>query len=136
MYLSVTLITSGVFSFLQITVLGSLASALVLFFYADNITVLWIFCSALGFFTGPIIPSAFAWANRYIEVTSIAQIVPQIGAAVGDIAMLSLVGFSYQNFGPYILWSYQLFLCAAICGISWIMMMLGCLHGDRFKSAE
>ena len=31
-------------------------------------TILWVFCTALGFFTGPIIPSAYAWANRYIEV--------------------------------------------------------------------
>ena len=52
----------------QIEVVGVLASSIVLYFFHNDISVLWVFCSALGFFTGPIIPSAFAWANRYIEV--------------------------------------------------------------------
>ena len=48
--------------------LGVLACNIILYFFRDNMTILWVFCTALGFFTGPIIPSAYAWANRYIEV--------------------------------------------------------------------
>ncbi|XP_067934027.1 sodium-dependent glucose transporter 1-like isoform X2 [Watersipora subatra] len=121
---------------LQVEVIGVLASTLVLFFLRDNITILWIFCSALGFFTGPIIPSAFAWANRYIEVTSTAQIVPQIGAAVGDVGFLMAVGYSYESYGPYTLWSYQLALASSICLVSWLLQIIGSLHGDRYKDTQ
>ena len=58
----------GILFVLQIEVLGVLACNIILYFFRDNMTILWVFCTALGFFTGPIIPSAYAWANRYIEV--------------------------------------------------------------------
>lgn len=116
--------------------IGVLGCALVLFFLHDNIVILWIFCSALGFFTGPILPSAFAWANRYIEVTSTAQIFPQIGAAIGDVALLMAVGYSYQHYGPYVLWSYQLGLCIAICITAWTMQIFGSFHGDRYNNTK
>ena len=58
----------GIVFLFQIEVLGVLACNIILFFFRDNMTILWVFCTALGFFTGPIIPSAYTWANRYIEV--------------------------------------------------------------------
>lgn len=117
-------------------VLGVLISALGLFFWHDNITLLWTFVVALGFFTGPVNPSAFAWANNYIEVSSTAQILPQIGAAIGDFAMLSAVGYSYQQLGPFVIWSYLLGLAAAIVGVSWLLQINGYLHGDRYTNNQ
>ena len=87
----------------------------------------------MGFFLGPIIPSAFAWANRYIELTSTSQIIPQIGAAFGDVGSLMAVGYSYQQYGPYIIWSYQIAFTSAICVIAWLMQITGTLHGDRYS---
>lgn len=115
---------------------GTLVCAVILFFAHDSIAVLWIFSVALAFFTGPIRPSAFAWANRYIDVTSMAQIVPQIGASLGDIAFLVGVGFSYEQHGPYVLWSYQLGLAVGICIVSWVLQTIGSLHGDRFRDPD
>ena len=69
----------------------------------------------------------------HLQVTATAQIIPQIGAALGDVAFLMLVGYSYQNYGPYTLWTYELILCAAICVVVWVMQIIGSIHGDRYK---
>ena len=116
--------------------IGLTISAFILYFYHQNITILWIFCTVLGFFTGPIFPSCFGWANRYIEVTSPAQMVAQIGGSIGDVAFLAGIGFSYQNYGPFVIWSYLLFLAVGLIVLSWIMQILGSLHGDRFSHID
>lgn len=113
-----------------------LVSTIVLFFLHENITILWVACAALGFFTGPIIPSAFAWTNRYIEVTAVAQMVPQIGAAVGDVIILSLLGHNYHHFGPIVIWSFEMGMAAGICLIAIIMQIFGSLHGDRYDNIK
>jgi len=119
---------------LQVEVCGAIASTIGLYFYHKNITVLWVLCPTMGFFIGPIIPSMFAWANNYIEVTSTAQIVPQLGAAVGDVVSLFTLGYSYKNYGPYVIWTYQLVLSAAIVATVWVMQILGSLHGERYQN--
>ena len=72
----------------------------------------------------------------HLQVTSTAQIVPQVGAAVGDVTFLMLVGYSYQQYGPYIIWSYQLVLCGSMCAVAWVMQVIGSLHGDRYKDSK
>ena len=116
--------------------IGLTISAFILHFYHQNITILWIFCAALGFFTGPIFPSCFGWANRYIEMTSTAQMVAQIGGSVGDVAFMAGVGFSYQNYGPFVIWLYIVAMAVGITVLSWIMQILGSLHGDRFSHID
>lgn len=125
-----------VFLFFQVNVYGFFSSTLLLYFLHDNLTILWIGCASMGFFAGPIIPSCFAWANRYIEVTSAAQIAPEIGAAIGDVVFLVVVGYSYQNFGPYIIWAFQIILGICLCLIACIMQILGSTHGDRYNSVD
>ena len=116
--------------------IGVTICTLMLFLYKQNITILWVFSTALGFFTGPIFPAYFAWANRYIEMTSVAQMVAQIGGSVGDVAFMAAVGFSYQNYGPFVIWSYLLSMAISITVLSWIMQIFGSLHGDRYSHVD
>ena len=45
----------------------------------------------MGFVRGPIIASGFAMVNRYMELTSLAQMIPYIGAAVADVVIMYMV---------------------------------------------
>lgn len=121
---------------LQIVVLGLILSTLFLFFFPEDLTVLWICSTALGVFYGPLIPSCYAWANRYIEVTAVVQMISHIGGALLDIGFLTAYGYSYQHYGPYSIWSYQLVFGAVICVSSWLMQLFGTLHGDRYDNTQ
>lgn len=75
-------------------------------------------------------------ANRYIELTSMAQMAPHFGAGVGDVTLMCLVAWSYQKFGPYSIWSYlmvvTIVLFCVVCG----MQIVGKLMGDRFEKKK
>lgn len=95
--------------------------------------MIWIFIIVLGVFNGPLIPSGFGWANRYIEVRSNVQIAPSIAGAIGDVLILSLMGLSYDITGPQSIWSYVLGMTATLTITSWLMYLIGHLHGDRYE---
>ena len=82
------------------------------------------------------VTASLSFIFLHLQVTSTAQIVPQVGAAVGDVTFLMLVGYSYQQYGPYIIWSYQLVLCGSMCAVAWVMQVIGSLHGDRYKDSK
>lgn len=65
-----------------------------------------------------------------------AQILPELGAALGDVGMLLALGWSYQTYGPYTLWPYMIGFCAGLAVISWALILLGYWHGDRFIKCE
>ena len=68
-----------------------------------------------------------------IEVTSAVQIVPQVGTALGDAVILTLMGYSYERNGPDSLWSYVLALSVSLVLVTIVMQLFGFLHGDRFE---
>ena len=123
-------------TYLQVEAIGMLTCTLTLFFLHDHITILWVFCSVLGFFTGPIIPTGFALTNRYIEMTAAALILPSIGGAIGDIFYLAGIGFAYKILGPDVLWSFQLSFAIAFCIVACIMQCFCSKHGDRYAAQE
>lgn len=85
----------------------------------------------LGVFSGPIISSAFAWANCYIEVTAAVQMIAHIGAAVGDVAVMSAMGYSYEVYGPYVVWDYLLGMAVGMVAIVWIGQFFGSCHEEK-----
>ena len=113
-----------------------LLSTLLLYFLHDDITVLWVAISSLGFFSGPLIPSVFAWANRYIDLTAAAQMSPSMGAAAGELVIMTAVGYSFQNYGAYTIWTYQLALAGSLCVLTIAMQLIANAHGDRFGEHE
>lgn len=117
-------------------VAGLLFSTLLLFFQHHDVTLLWVGVSSLGFFSGPLIPSVFAWANRYIDLTAAAQMSPSMGAAVGELVIMAAVGYSFQNYGPYTIWTFQLVLACGVCLTTIGMQLIANAHGDRFGEHE
>lgn len=75
--------------------------------------------------------------NRYIKVTALTQIIPQIGVAVCDVIALIAVGYSYQNYGPYSIWLVLLiFGVVSVFVASVCMQIVAHMLGDRFTSTE
>ena len=87
----------------------------------------------MGFVSGPIIASGFAMVNRYMELTSLAQMIPYIGAAVADVVIMYMVGYSYENYGPFSIWTHSLGISALVFTVTSGMFILGTIHGDRFE---
>ena len=107
-----------------------------MYFFHNNLVALWVLFLSLGFVSGPIIASGFAMVNRYMEITSLAQMIPQVGSAVADIIIMYMVGYSYDNYGPYSIWTHSLGISALVLTVSSGMFILGNIHGDRFKKDE
>jgi hypothetical protein len=96
-----------------------------------------ILVTVYGFFVGPGIPTAYAWANLYIEVTSAAQMCFHIGAAILDTLIILYIGISYDAYGPDVFWNLLLALSIALLFlISVIMQLLGSVMGDRFSKPD
>jgi len=77
----------------------NLISALVLFFYSDNHTALWLFLSCFGLFTGPIYPSGVAWTNRYIILTATGVMIPSIASGIADLSFMPVIGHFVEMLG-------------------------------------
>lgn len=109
-----------------------LIASLLLYFLYQNTTALWILFIIQGLAGGPIVAYGFGMINHYIEMTSVAQMVPQLGVALADILVMFAVGYSYENIGPYTIWSHLLALSGIIFTVVTVMQILGNLHGDRY----
>ena len=120
-------------TFLQIQATGLLIVSLLLYFLHMDETILWVLFICLGVCNGPLTASGFGMVNHYIEMTSMAQMVPQIGAAVGDLVILFAMGYSYEHYGPYSIWGHSLAIAVTLFTVVTAMQILGYLHGDRFQ---
>ena len=108
--------------------------SVLMYFLYNNITALWVLFVSLGAVSGPLAGSGFGMVNRYVEMNAAAQCVPQIGAAVGDLIIMSAVGYSYENFGPYSIWGHLVGICSVVFCVAIFMQILGNLHGDRYAT--
>jgi len=111
---------------------GNLISALVLFFYSDNHTALWLFVSCFGLFTGPIYPSGVAWTNRYIILTATGVMIPSIASGISDISFLPTFGHFVELLGIRVMTIFLLGYGVIICVLPFIMQSVACTRGDRF----
>ena len=57
-------------------------------------------------------------------------------SAVADIIIMYMVGYSYDNYGPYSIWTHSLGISALVFTVSSGMFILGNIYGDRFKKDE
>ena len=81
---------------------------------------------------GPLTTSGYSMVNRYITMNAFAQSIPQVGVAIGDTLIMFAVGYSYENYGPFTIWSYFLMIGVVSFSVVTIMQVLGHYHGDRF----
>lgn len=113
--------------------IGSLASALVLFFFGANKLVLWSCVCISGFLIGPCYPSGLAWADRYMIVTATGVTVLSIAAGVSDLSFLPIVGSFIDSMGIGVMTSFVLSFGVAICALPIAMTLVGRIRGDRFE---
>ena len=115
---------------------GNLANALVLYFFSDNIWVLYVCICVSGVFIGPCYPSSLAWANCYMVVTATGVTVLSIGAGVSDLTFLPAVGSTIDAMGISAMTIFVLDLSVACCALPILMSIVACYRGDRFERHE
>ncbi|XP_078699863.1 sodium-dependent glucose transporter 1-like [Branchiostoma floridae x Branchiostoma belcheri] len=67
---------------------------------ATNKAVFWAFTAILGLFVSPIFPGGTAWANRYLDASSIVFAICLFGASIGGIIANYVTGYLIEFSGP------------------------------------
>ena len=112
---------------------GILLSAISLVtFSGSDSTALWIIIQPIGFFTGPLFPSGMGWANFHLKITGVGITILVLGASIGAVAYMKMMGFLYDAYGPrtymYSLLGYGISMFV----ISALLDMLGWRHSKLF----
>ena len=112
---------------------GVLVTAICMVIFCGNSsTALWVLTQPMGFFTGPIIPSAVAWGNYHVQMTGVAITVILLGGSVGGVVYMKLIGYLYDKYGPSLFLYILLGFGIATFVLSIILDIVGTLHGGRF----
>ncbi|XP_078613675.1 sodium-dependent glucose transporter 1-like [Branchiostoma floridae x Branchiostoma japonicum] len=86
---------------LSVEITGVFISGIVLAVWgATNKTVFWVFTCILGLSVAPIFPGGTAWANQYLDASSIVFAICVVGASVGGTASNYLTGYLFEYVGP------------------------------------
>ena len=115
---------------------GSMISALVLYFYSSNITIIWVFSCISGFFVGPLYPTGIAWANRYITLTGVAYTITLIGGGLAGVSFTVAVGWLFENEGPEPMLYFVLGYSALACVLATAMHLVARTRGDKYEREE
>jgi hypothetical protein len=114
---------------------GVLLSSILLAIFANsNSTALWVLIQPIAFFIGPMWPTGVSWTDYHIELTGMGMASQMLGASVGFLFYLSLIGYLYDNIGPHS-FVYQA-AGTALFGfvIAVTLDIIGSRHGSRFES--
>ncbi|XP_067936877.1 sodium-dependent glucose transporter 1B-like [Watersipora subatra] len=115
---------------------GNLASAMVLYFFSDNVTVLWTCVCISGILIGPCYPSGLAWANRYALITATGVTVLSVAAGVSDLSFLFTIGYFVETYGIKVMTTFVLAYGAIVAALPILMQGIACIRGDRFENAN
>ncbi|XP_045214388.2 sodium-dependent glucose transporter 1A-like [Mercenaria mercenaria] len=116
---------------------GFMCSAILMAIFANgNSTALWVLIQPVAFFIGPLWPTGVAWTDYHIELTGMGMTTQMLGASVGFICHLRLIGYLYDNIGPQ---TYVYHVAgSAIFGfvLAVALALIGAKHGNRFDSGS
>lgn len=116
---------------------GGMISAILMSILADdNSLALWVLIQPIGFFGGPLWPTGVAWTDFHMELTGMGMASQMLGAAVGHIFHMRLIGYLYENFGPltYLYHVAGSMILGFILAV--IVDIIGARHGSRFASPD
>ncbi|XP_066276935.1 sodium-dependent glucose transporter 1A-like [Branchiostoma lanceolatum] len=86
---------------LSVEITGLCISGIVLAVWgATDKTVFWAFTCILGLFSSSVFPGGTAWANRYLDASSIVFAICVVGASVGSTAANYVTGYLFEYLGP------------------------------------
>lgn len=112
----------------------AVCSILMSIFSDDNALSFWILSISFAFFTATIWPTGIAWTDYHIELTGIGMTLQILGASLGGIVHLRLIGYIYEHYGPitylYQTLAYSIFQLLISC----ILNIIGSRNGGRFKN--
>ncbi|XP_045211442.2 sodium-dependent glucose transporter 1-like [Mercenaria mercenaria] len=103
-------------------------------FAANNSTALWVLMQPVGFLGAPLWPTGVAFTDYHVKLTGVGMTVQILGASVGGIVHLRLIGYLYETFGPRT-FLYQLVGsgCFGLL-IAIALDFVGAKHGNRFEA--
>ncbi|XP_019644833.1 PREDICTED: sodium-dependent glucose transporter 1-like [Branchiostoma belcheri] len=86
---------------LSVEITGLCISGVVLAAWgATDKTVFWAFTCILGLFSSSVFPGGTAWANRYLDASSVVFAICVVGASVGSTAANYVTGYLFEYVGP------------------------------------
>lgn len=114
----------------------ALTGALLNIFATDNSTALWVLMQPVGFLGAPLWPTGVAFTDYHVKLTGVGMTVQILGASVGGIIHLRLIGYLYETFGART-FLYQL-VGSGCFGLmlAIILDIIGAKHGNRFKTKK
>lgn len=115
---------------------GNLACALVLYFNPSNMTIIWAFSCASGFFVGPLYPTGIAWANRYITMTGVAYTITLIGGSLAGVSFTVAIGWLFEHKGPGPFMAFVLGYSVLACFLAICMHLVARTRGDKYEREE
>lgn len=114
----------------------ALCGALLNIFATNNSTALWVLMQPVGFLGAPLWPTGVAFTDYHVKLTGIGMTVQILGASVGGIVHLRLIGYLYETFGPRT-FLYQLVGsgCLGLI-IAVVLDLVGAKHGNRYGETK
>ncbi|XP_060589868.1 sodium-dependent glucose transporter 1-like [Ruditapes philippinarum] len=110
----------------------AISGALLNIFAVDNSTALWVLMQPVGFLGAPMWPTGVAFTDYHVQLTGVGMTVQILGASVGGIIHLRLIGYLYETFGPRT-FLYQLVGSGCVgLMIAIVLDVIGAKHGNRF----
>jgi fucose permease len=110
----------------------AISGALLNIFAVDNSTALWVLMQPVGFLGAPLWPTGVAFTDYHVQLTGVGMTVQILGASVGGIIHLRLIGYLYETFGPRT-FLYQLVGSGCVgLMIAIVLDVIGAKHGNRF----
>ncbi|XP_013418265.1 sodium-dependent glucose transporter 1A-like [Lingula anatina] len=98
--------------------------------------VLWACNCVLGLFHAPLFPGGMAWANLYLEMTSVATAVLLIGSATGGFVYQWITGALFDVYGPDSL-VYVVLAFAVLLAVKFLVMnLVARIKGTRFGNQD
>ena len=113
--------------------IGNTIIAIILFLFNSNHYVLWACVCASGLLIGPCYPSALAWANRYMIVTTTGVTLLATFCGISNILFLFVIGYFIEYEGIQVITTFVLILGVLIGIVSVVMKSAACQLGDRFE---
>lgn len=112
---------------------GNLISALVLYIFSTNVTVVWAFAGVSGFFVGPLYPTGIAWANRYLNMTGIAYTITLLGGGLAGLSFTVAIGYLFEHEGPKPMLYFVLGYSILSCALAISMHLVARTRGDKYE---
>lgn len=115
---------------------GSFVASLIMIYYIDNATAIWIGSAVLGMSYASIFPTVMTWMSENAKATGKATAVLVTAGTVGDITMPAVMGAIVAQVSPESLFYFTFVGVIISAGTAAIMFLTACLQKRRQSSVR